>query len=275
MPLKNSDRYKQEKTLSNEREDRAARAEQMRRERDKADKHQRNGITVAIVVVVLALIAGGGFAIKKASDQGKRSTAYVAPKNTTKDFGIVYDTKVATGTAAKAPVTVVLYEDFQCPACKAFEAANSPFLKQAVASGDITLEYRPISFLDSPVTDDYSSRALNTAMCVLDTTDVKSYTALHDLLYVEQSPESGPGLPDAKLADIAKQAGAGDVTACIKSRKFDPWLRKSTTAFGKAGYSGTPTVVIGGKKVEGPAQNGQTSLPRIADLQKAIAAAKA
>lgn len=260
--------------MSNERQDRAARAEQMRREREKADKRQRNGITIAIVVVVLALIAGGGFAIKKASDQGKRSTALVTPKNTTKDYGIVYDTKVATGKAAKDPVTVILYEDFQCPACKAFEAADGPFLKQAVASGDITIEYRPISFLDSAVTDEYSSRALNMAMCLLDTTDVKTYTALHDLLYLEQSPESGPGLTDAKLADIAKQAGAGDLTTCIKSRKFDPWLRDSTTAFGKAGYTGSPTVVIDGKKVEGPVQNGQSSLPRVEDLQKAIAAAK-
>jgi protein-disulfide isomerase len=268
------DRFEQEKTLTNERQDRAARAEQMRRDREKADKRQRNVITIAIVVVVLALIAGGGFAIKKASDEGKRSTKLVAPKNTTKDYGIVYDTKTATGKAAKDPVTVTLYEDFQCPSCKAFEEANGPFLKQAVASGDISIEFRPISFLDSPVTDDYSSRALNTALCLLDTTDVKTYAGMHDLLYLAQSPESGPGLDDAKLAALAKQAGAGDLKTCMKSRKFDPWLRNATKAFDNAKYSGTPTILVDGKKVDGPTQNGQTSLPRIEDLQKAIAAAK-
>ena len=261
--------------MSNERQDRAARAEQMRRERNKADRRQRNGITIAIAVVVLALIAGGGWAIKQASDQGKRSTALVTPKNTTKDSGIVYDTKVATGTAAKNPVTVILYEDFQCPACKSFEAADSPFLKQAVASGDITIEYRPISFLDKSSTTEYSSRALNAALCVLDTTDVKIYAAMHDVLYANQPVEGSAGLDDAKLGALAKEAGAGDLTTCIKSRKFDPWLRDSTTAFGKAGYTGTPTIVINGKKVEGPAQNGQPSLPGVVDLQKAIAAAKA
>jgi len=260
--------------LSNERQDRAARAEQMRREREKADKRQRSVITIAIVVVVLALIAGGGWAIKKASDEGKRSTKLVAPKNATKDYGIVYDTKIATGTAAKDPVTVTVYEDFQCPACKAFEEANGPFLKQAVASGDITIEFRPISFLDSPVTDDYSSRALNTALCLLDTTDVKTYVGMHDILYVAQSPESGPGLDDARLAELAEQAGAGDIRTCLKSRKFDPWLRNATKAFDKSGHTGTPTVLIDGEKIDGPTQNGQTSLPRVEDLQKAIAAAK-
>ena len=261
--------------MSNERQDRAARAEQMRRERNKADKRQRNGITIAIVVVVLALIGGGGWAIKHASDQNAVSTALVTPKNTTKDYGIAYDTEVATGTASTDPVTVILYEDFQCPACKSFEEAASPFLKQAVAAGDITIEYRPISFLDSSATDEYSSRALNTALCVLDTTDVKTYAGMHELLYVNQSSESGPGLDDARLGAMAKEAGADDLTACIKSRKFDPWIKNSTQAFGEAGYTGTPTIVIDGKKVEGPPQNGQASLPGVADLQKAIAAAKA
>ena len=270
-----SDRFKQEKTLSNERQDRAARAEQMRRDREKADKRQRNFITIGIVAVVLVLIAGAAFAITSTNNENKRATEYVEPKGATKDFGIVYDTEIATGKAAKDPVTVTMYEDFQCPACKAFETASGPFLKQAVAAGDITIDYRPISFLDSPVTDQYSSRSTNVALCVLDTTDVKTYSAMHDILFVNQSPESGPGLDDAALAAMAKEAGAGDLTACIKSRKFDPWLRKSTKAFDKAGHSGTPTILIDGKKVDGPSKNGQVSLPGPEDLQKAISAAKA
>ncbi|MGZ8718092.1 MAG: DsbA family protein [Aeromicrobium sp.] len=260
--------------MSNERQDRAARAEQMRREREKADKRQRNFITIGIVVVVLALIAGAGFAISQANNENKRATEYVEPANTTKDFGVIYDTEIATGKTAKDPITVTMFEDFQCPACKAFEEANGAFLNQAVSAGDISIDYRPISFLDSAVTDDYSSRALNAALCVLDTTDVKTYAAMHTLLFAKQSPESGPGLDDAELAAIAEEAGAGDVKTCIKSRKFDPWLRKSTKAFDAAGYSGTPTIVIDGKKVDGPTQNGQTSLPGVEDLQKAIAAAR-
>lgn len=262
--------------MSNERQDRAARAEQMRREREKADKRQRNGITVGIVAIVLVLIVGAAIAINSTNNDNKRATALVAPKSTSKDYGISYNTKIATGKAATDPVTVIMYEDFQCPACQAVEQESGAFLKQSVASGDITIEYRPVSFLDSNVTDEYSSRALNAAMCVLDTTNVKTYAVMHNILYVEQPPESGPGLTDAKLGDLAKQAGAGNVTTCINSRKFDPWLRKSTAAWKKAGYTGTPTIVIDGKQVVGLKQaNGAVSLPQTQDLQKAIAAAKA
>jgi len=241
----------------------------MRREREKADKRQRNYITIGIVVVVLALIAGASYAISNTSNANKRATKYVAPKNTTKDFGILYDTETATGKAAGDPVTITMYEDFQCPACKSFEDANGAFLGQAVTAGDITIDYRPISFLDSKVTDDYSSRASNAALCVLDSTDVKTYATMHDLLFARQSPESGPGLDDAEIAAIAKEAGAADVKTCIKSRKFDPWLRKATKA-SSDDVKATPTIMIGDKKIEGTGGN----LPTPQDLAKAIAEAK-
>ena len=263
-------RDKQEKTLTNERQERAARAEAMRKEREKADKRQRNLITVGIVVVVIALIAGGAFAVNKASKDNALATKLVTPKFINKDYGIDYTTEIATGKPATNPVKVIMYEDFQCPACKAFEEADAAFLKQSLDAGDISFEWRPISFLDSALTDKYSSRALNTALCVLDTTDIKTYAKLHDVLYVEQSPESGPGLTDSTLNALAKQAGGGDQAQCIKTKKYGPWIEKATTAFGKAGYKSTPTVVIDGKQVTG-AGGGS---PAVADLQKAIAAAK-
>ena len=219
---------------------------------------------------MIALIAGGAFAVNKASKDNAVNKTLVAPKNINSDMGIDYTTEIATGKAAKDPVKVVMYEDFQCPACKAFEEADGAFLKQALEAGDISFEWRPISFLDSSVTDDYSSRALNTALCVLDTSDVKTYAKLHDILYVEQSPESGPGLTDATLNGLAKQAGAASQSQCIKTKKYGPWIEKATAAFGKAGYQSTPTVVIDGKQVTGTGGGS----PSVADLQKAIAAAK-
>lgn len=248
----------------------------MRKERERADRRQRSAITTGIAVVVIALIAGGAFAINKAKKDNAVSTTYVAPQHVNKDFGITYDQQVAAGKKATDPVKVIMYEDFQCPACQAVERESGAFLKQAVVAGDITIEWRPVSFLDSSITDDYSSRALNAALCVLDTKDVKTYAAMHDILYIAQSPESGPGLTNAKLNSLAEQAGSASVSACINSRKFDPWLRKASKAWQAAGYTGTPTIVIDGKQVVGPKQsNGQTSLPRIADIQKAIATAKA
>lgn len=242
----------------------------MRRERDKADRRQRNIITIVIVVVVAALIGTAAWAIS--NETNKPAAKYVAPASVTSDYGVVWDRQAATGKATPDDaVKVVLYEDFQCPACQAFEAANGSFLTEQVESGDITVEYRPIAFLDQGSTNEYSSRALNAAMCVLDTKGVKTFVDIHALLFANQTPEGGAGSDDATLNSLAEKVGATKVESCIDDRKFEPWVRKATEAASKAKIGGTPTVLIDGKKVEGAKPN---SLPAVPDLQKAIDAAK-
>ena len=67
-------------------------------------------------------------------------------------------------------MSVEVYEDFQCPICRSFEEQSGDFLRQQVASGAVTITYRPFSFLDdtggSP--NDYSKRSTSAALCALD-----------------------------------------------------------------------------------------------------------
>ena len=252
--------------MSNERQQRAARAEQMRKDREKANRKQRNVITIAIVSVVIVLVGVGGYAIKTTSDQNATNNKVIKPKGATKDFAVPYTTLAATGTAATSPVTVTAYEDFQCPACKSFEEQSGAFLTGLVDKGEITLEYRPISFLnDASNGNEYSSRSASAAMCVLDTSGLKSYKKMHDVLYANQPEENSNGLPDSALLDFAKQAGVTDVDTCIKSEKYVPWLEDATAASRDADVSATPTIKVGGKVVQSPT---------VANLQAAIDAAK-
>ncbi|MGA8988494.1 DsbA family protein [Aeromicrobium sp.] len=251
--------------MSNERQQRAARAEQMRKEREKSDRKQRNVITIAIVAVVIALVGIGGYAIKSESDKNATVDKVINPANTTK-FGVSYDTQAVTGEPATNPVTVVTYEDFQCPACRSFEQQSGAFLADAVAKGDITLEYRPIAFLDAASNGNkYSSRAGSAAMCVLDSSGIKAYKKMHDVLYANQPAENSNGLPDSALIGFAEQAGVTGIDSCIKSERFVPWLGAATDASRDAKVSATPTVMVDGKVVEAP---------NPANLQTAIDAAK-
>jgi protein-disulfide isomerase len=255
--------------VSNERQQRAARAEQMRKEREKADRKQRNVITLAIVAVVIALIAVGGYAINKASNENATEKNVVQPANTTKDFGIVYDTAAAGGKvpAGTKPVSVELYEDFQCPACLQFEQTSNAFLKEQVKSGAITITYRPFSFLDetggSP--NEYSHRSTNIALCVLDQNGVQDYVKVHDYLYQNQPTEGTNGPEDADLVTSLKGLGITNIDdQCVKTRRFGKWIDAAKDAGSERGVSSTPSVYIGGKAVEQPDP---------ANLQKAITAA--
>ena len=255
--------------MTNDRKKRAERAEQMRKEREKADKRQRNLITIGIVVVVVALVAVGGFAIQQAAQDNAKNDDLVAPKNTTKDYGIVYGPADAGGEAPAGgePVSVEMYEDFQCPACLAFEQQSSAFLSAAVKSGDIEITYRPFSFLDeaggSP--NDYSKRSTNVAMCALDKGGVQDYVKVHEYLYANQPEEGTPGPENGELLDAVQPLAITGIESCVRTERFVPWIEKAKEAGQDAGVSGTPTIKVDGKVLENP--NPQT-------LQVAITAAQ-
>jgi len=254
--------------------ERATRAEQMRKDRERADKRQRNIVTLGIVIAVVALIALGAYAVNSASNDRERSDTVVPPKGATKDFGVVYTPKDAGGKAAKDPVRVVIYEDMQCPICQRFEATNGSYLAQAVKAGQIELEYRFVAFLDdlgaSP--NEYSRRASNAVLCARETSGPKAFKTLHDLLYANQPEEKTLGPTDNLLVDSAVSAGAKKdaVGPCILKGKFIPWIEKSTASMQKAKVTGTPTVRVDGKTIQGAGG----AVPSYLDIQKAVIAAK-
>ena len=143
-----------------------------------------------------------------------------------------------------------MYEDFQCPNCREFEAADGAALKSWQQAGIVQLVYHPVAFLDRASSTNYSTRALMAAAAVVDSSPT-SYQAFHDLLYTNQPAEGSAGLPDSQLADLAAQAGANRATvaADLSSQRFKGWTVQMTDAFSQK-YTGTPTVLIDGKQIQ-------------------------
>ncbi len=101
-----------------------------------------------------------------------------------------------------------LYEDFLCPACGNFEKQFGPTVSKLIDSGAVAADYYMVAILDRQG-DGYSSRASNAAYCVADeSTD--AFRRFHAALYAQQ-PEEGVGpFPDnARLIEVARQAGVG------------------------------------------------------------------
>ena len=97
----------------------------------------------------------------------------------------------APGAEAEAgkPVKVVLYIDFICPVCKNFETQYNETLTNLRNEGKITVEYRPLGFLDTRSTTNYSSRAANAAACVVNESPEK-YADFVNVLF-EKQPARG------------------------------------------------------------------------------------
>lgn len=260
--------------MSNGREQRATRAEQMRKDRERAEKRQRNLITIGIVAVVVALIAVAGIAFKMESDKHAPNTKLIPPAGATKDYGVLYTPKDVGGTAKKDIVRVVIYEDMQCPICQRFEGANGQGLAAAIKQGEIEVEYRFVAFLDdfgaSP--NEYSRRASNAVLCAREEAGPKQFKQLHDLLYANQPQEKTLGPEDKQLVESAVSVGVKKAPAesCILKHRYVPWLVKATEAMNRAKVTGTPTVRVDGKDVKGPGG----SIPTMIDIQKAVDAAR-
>ncbi|TQJ58303.1 protein-disulfide isomerase [Arthrobacter sp. SLBN-83] len=176
---------------------------------------------------------------------------------------------VAPGAEAEAgkPVKVVLYVDFICPVCKNFETQYNDQLTSLRNDGKITVEYRPLGFLDSRSTTNYSSRAANAAACVANTAPEK-YADYFNALYAQQPAEGSAGLSDNDLKKMASDMGV-DINSCVDDKTYRPFVKFTTKEASAIGVTGTPTVFVDGKQW-GKGDSAQTPFPDF--LQAAIAA---
>jgi protein-disulfide isomerase len=158
---------------------------------------------------------------------------------------------VAPGAEAEAgqPVKVIAYIDFICPVCKRFEDTYNDALTGLRNEGKISLEYRPLGFLDRMSSTNYSSRSANAAACVAEEAPEK-YAEYVDVLFANQPAEGGAGLSDDKLKSLASEIGA-DINSCVDDRTFRPYVKYSTELASNTGITGTPTVFIDGKQWDG------------------------
>lgn len=158
------------------------------------------------------------------------------------------ESAVPPGVEASAedePVQVVIFQDFECVHCADFEAENGEALEEAVTSGDITLEYRNLNFLDRATPTMYSSRAAAAAYEVGNQVSTEQYLAFAEEVFSHQG--SG-GLDDEQLVQIADTHGA-DIATALEENTWRPMVNVVSQESLANGVSGTPTVFIDGERL--------------------------
>ncbi len=224
----------------------------------RAAEHRRRrtvvGASVAAAVVVVAVVVAIVVQTARTS-----TTADAAAPSGTVAGGDGYTFAVGP---EDAPVTVDLYEDFQCPNCKAFEDAVGSTLEDLVSAGTVRVVHHGMAFLDTSRNDDYSTRALNAAAVVASTSGTEAFERFHDLLFAHQPDEgTGSGLTDDELIAYAEQAGAGaaDVETGIRDLVYGGWVERATDQASQDGVTGTPTVFVDGTAVRDLSAEGITA----------------
>ena len=222
------------------RQARNERAKAQAEERRRAQKRKEQLTLVAVVLGVLVLVAGLFFGYR-ALNPSKPATP---PEGATDSFGLRLG-------EAEAPKTVVIYEDFLCPPCGALEQAASDRLDAAVEAGELSVEYRPVAYLEQY--GDYSKEATNAFAVVLDSAGPEVAKEFHDLLFADQPEESGDKPGEDELVELAVEAGAeeAEVRPGIEDMTFEGWVEAaSESASRDEGVNQTPTVLVDGERIE-------------------------
>lgn len=145
-------------------------------------------------------------------------------------------------SAQGQPVQVVIYLDFQCAYCADFEKQVGPGLNNLRDQGKVTVEYRPVAYVD-----EYSFDAAVAAACVAASSPGK-YTAFMDSLFANQPAEDGDGLDESALAKLAAGAGAGNISDCMDAGTYGNYADYvSVLALGH-GVTGPSTVFMDGQQ---------------------------
>lgn len=158
------------------------------------------------------------------------------------------ETAVPPGVEASGegePVQVVIFQDFECVHCADFEAENGAALEESVTSGDITLEYRNLNFLDRATPTMYSSRAAAAAYEVGNQVSTEEYLAFVEEVFSHQGTG---GLDDEQLVQIAATHGA-DIATAMEENTWRPMVNVVSQESLAHGVSGTPTVFIDGERL--------------------------
>jgi protein-disulfide isomerase len=194
----------------------------------------------ATAVVVLFAVAVVFYVVNQ---NHKKNAAASGPGDTVR----VTTSKLVTKAGSTDPKAVItFYEDFLCPSCGHFEQTFGPAVANLIDIGAIAADYRMVAILDSPHTNNYSSRAGGAALCAADES-MDGFRRFHTALYSPniQPSERASSFPDnARLIEIAREASVGGKAPdCINSGKYQS---KVAAEADLANVHQTPTILING-----------------------------
>ncbi|MGX7827120.1 DsbA family protein [Actinokineospora sp. 24-640] len=164
-------------------------------------------IIAAVVLAAAAIIAGFVYGN---SQKNATEDAAITVQRVDLAVPVSRDGAVVEVGKPDARVTVDVYEDFLCPACRAFEEKHGPEIERAIASGELKVRYHLINLLhDLSDPAGYSTDAANAALLAA---DAGQFPSFHKSLFGDQPAENARGWSRDQLVDLGTALGITSTT---------------------------------------------------------------
>jgi protein-disulfide isomerase len=199
----------------------------------------KKGFYVLIALVAVAGISG----LSYLSSQAKKSTAIaVDPKlPPIKSEGYVMG-------SPSAPLEVIEFGDFECPACNQFAEITEPDIRaQYVNTGKIRFR-----FIDFPLVNVHRN-TLNGSVAAACADEQGQFWPMHDILYAKQDEWNGETTsnPDKVIKSFARTIAGIDPTKfdqCLDTRQTLSKVQSHMQLAMDRQIGSTPTLIIGTKE---------------------------
>lgn len=203
---------------------------------------------VLIAVVAIAAVAVGAIALNNSKSAEPLKVPKIA--SAADGYGLVFN--------ANAPVTIDLWEDPQCPACKAFEGASGEFITSLARDGRAKVVFHTLSFIGPE-----SVTAANAGACA---SDEGKYLEFHKAAYDKQpaSENSGAWTDDAMIK-LGASVGitSESFKTCVREKSYKTWVETIAKEGVKSNVNQTPTMRFNKQDVDRNAYASPQSLEAI------------
>jgi protein-disulfide isomerase len=202
--------------------------------RSRNTRKQANWWVIGLIVAVV-LVGMGAIAL-----QQNQSKAKAEPVETSQDKSM---------GEVDAPVVVVEYGDYQCPAFGRFASTIKPkIVEEFVNTGQVRFVFRSFQFIGEE-----SQWAAEAAECA---NEQGKYWEYYDKLYSSQAGENAGAFRKENLEGFAAELGlqTEQFNQCLASGKYTEKVKAETMEAQQLGLRSTPSLLVNGELVDGGAQ---------------------
>ncbi len=200
------------------------------------------GVLVVAVVGLIALQLLPGSGHSKAAAPGTRTTVGILVPALGTDITSAQGRSLGR---ADAPLKLIVWSDYQCPACKNYSETIEPRLvTNYVNTGKLLIEYR-----DMVIIGPESQAAAAASRCA---DQQGQFWPYHDVLFANQAAENSGALTPNRLKDMADALGLDRTKfdACLPSTDLLSQIEVQTTE-GRTRGKSTPTLDFGSRVIAG------------------------
>lgn len=214
---------------------------------------KKNGL--GFIILVFALIVGALVVLfllnkeqEKIVDASYPSYEKVEMPREVKDFDLANQPMIGK---EDAPVTVVEFGDFKCPACKQWEQTVYPQLfTEYIDSGKVKFYFINFQFLGP------DSRLAGNAGEIIYKQRKEAFWQFYQAIYDNQQSETLTWATHKNIVDIVKENVSGidmvQFEKDLKEFKYFEEVKLDYSIVEKMGVTSTPSIFVNGVKLENP-----------------------